>query len=107
MNSLYSGNVCMNYLLLFFLFILQIDKPNESPVVLKGHNAEVTDVSWNNNDFTKVGIIALLGIKKNITLYIIYYLTIYFESPLNETSNCLYLLFCTLIIVFGWGGYGV
>jgi hypothetical protein len=59
----------MNYL--FFRFILQIDKPNESPVVLKGHNAEVTDVSWNNNDFTKVGIIALFSIKKNCnTLFV-------------------------------------
>jgi hypothetical protein len=60
----YSGNVSINYL--FFRFILQIDKPNESPVVLKGHNAEVTDVSWNNNDFTKVGIIALFSIKKKL-----------------------------------------
>ncbi|VDI80479.1 denticleless [Mytilus galloprovincialis] len=39
-------------------YIWKIDKPNESPVVLKGHNAEVTDVSWNCNDFTKLATLS-------------------------------------------------
>ncbi|CAC5391611.1 DTL [Mytilus coruscus] len=39
-------------------YIWKITKPNESPVVLKGHNAEVTDVSWNCNDFTKLATLS-------------------------------------------------
>ncbi|XP_041351581.1 denticleless protein homolog [Gigantopelta aegis] len=35
-------------------YIWQIDKPSCSPVVLKCHSAEVTCVSWNPDDFTKV-----------------------------------------------------
>ncbi|KAJ8309036.1 hypothetical protein KUTeg_013910 [Tegillarca granosa] len=32
---------------------LIIDKPNKSPIILKGHRAEVSDVAWSNYDLTK------------------------------------------------------
>ncbi|ESP02282.1 hypothetical protein LOTGIDRAFT_138584 [Lottia gigantea] len=35
-------------------YIWQVDKTNNSPVILKGHNAEVTSVAWCPHDMTKV-----------------------------------------------------
>ncbi|XP_033734620.1 LOW QUALITY PROTEIN: denticleless protein homolog [Pecten maximus] len=34
--------------------IWQVGKPNRSPIVLKGHKAEVSDVAWSPNDLSKV-----------------------------------------------------
>ncbi|XP_060082878.1 denticleless protein homolog [Ylistrum balloti] len=34
--------------------IWQVGKPNRSPIVLKGHKAEVSDVAWSPNDLSKL-----------------------------------------------------
>ncbi|XP_046373016.2 denticleless protein homolog [Haliotis rufescens] len=39
-------------------YVWEIDKPNKSPVVLKGHRAEVTSVSWSKHDFTKLATLS-------------------------------------------------
>lgn len=36
--------------------ILQVGKPNRSPIVLKGHRAEVSDVAWSPKDLGKVNM---------------------------------------------------
>ncbi|XP_050405041.1 denticleless protein homolog [Patella vulgata] len=39
-------------------YIWQVDKPCNSPVILKGHNAEVTCVSWCRQDMTKIATVS-------------------------------------------------
>ena len=34
--------------------LFQIDKPNQSPVLLKGHRSEVSDVAWCQKDLFRV-----------------------------------------------------
>ncbi|XP_069116303.1 denticleless protein homolog [Argopecten irradians] len=35
-------------------YIWQVGKPNQSPIVLKGHKAEVSDVAWSPKDLSKL-----------------------------------------------------